>query len=372
MLTPTGVVATNDTHAPLSAERVVELDLASVLNSMAIAVWVVDAAGTIVFANETGLMFHRASSLEELQASGPDSSHLRGVRTEDGTPIPERLMPFNRALAGESVIRVMEVFDHETRGTVVLRTRTTPIRDHAGTIVGAVKIAIDITKEYELASVRDEFIRQAAHELKTPITLIKANAELLTAREQPAPAQLGALIRGVDRIDGIVNSLLDLIDLQGGIFSFSRMPVPLDRVIDGALARLPASVARRVQVSAAPVVVNGDEARLRRVIYALIDNAAKYSPPTEAVGVSVTRENGVAHISVRDHGYGIPEHLQSRVFEKYFRAHAGTERDAGGIGVGLFVAREIVRQHDGRMWFESRENQGTVFHVTMPVHAEAT
>jgi signal transduction histidine kinase len=320
------------------------VDLAAVLNSMVVGVFVTDAAGTVVLVNDA--------------ARTMAGAHPRTIRNEDGTPIGPDELPYRRALKGEAVVLVVEVLDDEARGKVVLRTRTSPIRDADGTIVGTVKVAVDVTREYELAGVRDEFIRQAAHELKTPTAAIKASAELL--------------MRGVDRIDGLVNSLLDLVDLQGGMFSFSRLPVPLQRVIDGALARLPASAARRVHVTAAPAVVRCDEARLRRVIYALVDNALKYSPSTSNVELEVTRADGLARVAVIDHGYGIPADRQPHVFEKYFRAHEGTDRDAGGMGVGLFVARDIVQQHDGRIWFESTVDRGTVFYVELPLVPEAT
>lgn len=348
-----------------------ELKLEAVLNSLTVCVFIVDATGAFVLVNDAALATIGASSLEELQSS-ERPFQFPNVRTEDGALIPHESLPFQRALSGESVVHVLEVLDRGTGGTLVLRSRASPLRNDEGTITGAVKVAIDVTQEYELAKIRDEFIRQAAHELKTPLAAIKANAELLAAGEGRASAQLGALIRGVDRIDGLVSSLLDLADLEGGMFSFSRLPVPLQRVIEGALARLPAGAVRRVKVHATPVVVECDEARMRRALYALIDNAVKYSPPPSTIEISVIRDEKVARVAVRDHGYGIPEDKQPRMFEKYFRAHAGTDRDPGGIGVGLFVAREIIRQHGGRIWFESTENSGTVFYVELPVAEETT
>jgi PAS domain S-box-containing protein len=349
-----------------------ELDMPTVLDAMPVGVYVSDAHGTLIFVNKHALHIAGASSIEEIRAQWPHPFHFPCARTEDGKPIPPNLMPMQRALAGEEVVHETEVFDQESRGTVYVRTRSNPIRAPSGTIIGAIKVVVDITKEHELAEAKDEFIRQAAHELKTPIAVIKATAESLVTTEQPAAVYLGALIRGVDRMDSLIASLLDLADLEGGIFSFSRFPVALEGVVEASLTRLSSGAARRVQVTAEHCMVEADEIRLRRAIYALVDNALKYSPPNTSVHIAVTREQEVARIAIRDHGFGIPPDKQSHIFEKYYRAHLGTERDAGGIGVGLFVAREIIQQHHGRIWFDSTENRGSVFYIEMPIEAEVT
>jgi len=348
-----------------------ELEMAAVLDAMPVGVYVCSGDGTLVFVNKVALRISGVASLEELLAMAAQRYPSGTLRTVDGKTIPDKLMPLQRALNGEEFVYEMEVVDHGTRGTIVLRTHSAPIRDRDGAIIGAVKVAVDVTREHELARVKDEFIRQAAHELKTPIAVIKATAETLATEEQPATASLAALIRGVDRIDGLVSSLLDLADLEGGLFSFSRYPVPLERAITEAIGRFPINAARRVHVISTPLVVKCDEARVRRAIYAVIHNAIKYSPPTSTVEVTLTREQTNARIAVRDHGFGIPADKQAHVFEKYFRAHSGTSRDAGGIGVGLYVAREIIRQHGGRIWFDSTENRGSVFCIEMPID-EAT
>lgn len=350
-----------------------ELDLRALLNSLAVGVYVCDSRGEPVFVNDAALhMFGLTSFDELLPPSRHPFDHLE-MRSEDGAVIPPERMPLERALTGEEVVFVTEVYDHVTRGTVVLRTRTTPLRDSTNAIIGAVKVSVDVTKEHELAKVKDDFIRQAAHELKTPIAVIKANAEAaLTAGAAPSRQQLQGVVRGVDRMDALINSLLDLLDLQGGLFSFTRFSVPLERVVTGAIQRLSEKTAGRVRVVAsAPMRVQCDEARLRRAVYSIIDNALKYSPSNEIVEIALTEEAGAARVAIRDHGFGIPADKRPRIFEKFFRAHAGTPADAGGIGVGLFVAREIVHQHGGRLWFESPDDGGTVFYLELPIDEEA-
>jgi signal transduction histidine kinase len=159
-------------------------------------------------------------------------------------------------------------------------------------------------------------------------------------------------------------------EIQGRLFSYSRLPVRLDELIGEALRRLPARSAARVHVTASsPIQIRGDQRRIRQALSSLLDNALKYSPKDSAVEVSLDGRDGVALFSIRDRGLGIPVEAQDRVFEKFFRAHAGRPNDAGGIGVGLFIAREIVTQHGGRVWFDTVEGRGTVFYVELPVDA---
>jgi signal transduction histidine kinase len=348
------------------------MDLDRVLEGMAVGVFVCDATGKLIAVNAAGLRIAGARDLAEIASHAPDPFHLRSARREDGTPIPPECMPMPRALAGEAIVSEMEIFDDDARGRVVLRTRTAPIRDRGGAIIGAVKVAIDVSREHELQRVKEEFIRVAAHELKTPVTVIKANAEAALDQWPEAPAALRAILetmnRGADRIDRLVCSLLDMSEFQGGLFSYSRLPVRLDELIGEALQRLPARSAARVHVTASsPIQIRGDQRRIRQALSSLLDNALKYSPRDSAVEVSLDGRDGVALFSIRDRGIGIPVGAQDRVFERFFRAHEGRPNDAGGIGVGLFIAREIVTQHGGRVWFDTVEGQGTVFYVELPV-----
>src|SRR3954468_14860819 len=198
------------------------MDLELVLEGMAVGVFVCDASGKLIAVNAAGLRIAGASNVDAMAGHAPDPFHLRNPRQEDGTPIPRECMPMARALAGESIVNELEIFDDETRGTVVLRTRTAPLRDKSGAIVGAVKVAVDVSREHELERVKEEFIRVAAHELKTPVTVMKANAEAALDQWAEAPAALRGILetinRGADRMDRLVSSLLDMSEFQGGLF----------------------------------------------------------------------------------------------------------------------------------------------------------
>ena len=128
-----------------------------------------------------------------------------------------------------------------------------------------------------------------------------------------------------------------------------------------------AATHRRLVVNApATVVVSADRLRLEQAARRLVDNAIRYSPLGGDVDIDVAPSDNDVMISVRDRGIGIPADQQNRIFELCFRAHAGTTHDVGGLGIGLFMAREITVRHGGAMWFESEEGRGSTFYMRLP------
>jgi PAS domain S-box-containing protein len=353
----------------------IDVGVSVLLDSIAVGVFIVDATGNLVVINEAGLRMVGVSSIEEVRGLH-HLRHFAAFRQEDGTPLPPGFSPLQRALTGENV-DALEVRNEEDGDHIALRCQVNPLRTPDGRIVGAVKVAVDVTREYDLARVKDDFIRTAAHELKTPLAIISANADaaLDAVRRDPVSATraLEGLRRGVDRADRLISSLLDLVDVQGGFFCLSRASVHLDELVLHVISRLPPGAMSRVRlVSMTAADILGDEQRLKRVVQAVVDNALKYSPKTTTVEIAVQLAGDSAEISIRDHGLGIPLDKRSRIFEKYFRAHVGMPDDAGGLGVGLFVAREIIVQHGGRIWFEDADGNGTRFFIQLPLDRKPT
>jgi len=128
----------------------------------------------------------------------------------------------------------------------------------------------------------------------------------------------------------------------------------------------PAATHHRLVLNAPePVTVSADLPRLEQAVRRLVDNATRYSPPGD-IEIDVAPSDKYVVISVRDRGIGIPADQQNRIFELFFRAHAGTPHDVGGLGIGLFLAREITIRHGGAMWFESEEGKGSTFYMRLP------
>jgi signal transduction histidine kinase len=239
--------------------------------------------------------------------------------------------------------------------------------DGAGRLV--VAVIRDVSAARRLDELRDDFLATAAHELKTPLSVVKAYAQLMERRGNGDPQALEVIGRQVDRLTRLVQHLLETTRLgldgeerRAEAFDLGRLAA---ETVDGLRAAAPSHDLRLDLSGPAPVVADRD--RISRVLASLLDNAVRFSPAGGAVEVRVTARDGEATVSVRDHGVGIPADRQAHVFQRYYRAHAGTSHDYGGLGLGLETSREIVRRHGGRMWFESEPGAGSTFHFALPL-----
>lgn len=359
--------------AEASQTRAAELQ--GILNNMLDGVFVVDLSGRIILANDAGLQMLGLTSAETLGRDALEVQRLLGMRHLSGREFGDEEQPLIRALSGDTLVLEDAMISSPGSGhTGFLRMNASPIRDDNGKIVGAVTVTRDVTTVMEFEQLKDQFISVAAHELKTPIAVMKgfAQALLRTPETMPAPRRkmLDAIDRGSDRIDRIVKDLLDISRFHAGELDLALESISLPEFLRQAVDRASLSAAKKHHVvldGLVPAVVMGDRDRLEQVVVNLVDNAMKYSPAGGEVLVGVAVEGDEAVVRVSDHGVGIPAGKQGRIFERFYRAHTGTAHDYGGMGVGLYISREIVGRHGGRMWFESREGEGSVFSFSLPL-----
>jgi signal transduction histidine kinase len=222
---------------------------------------------------------------------------------------------------------------------------------------------------------KDDFISAAAHDLKTPLTTLVAQAQFLERRAetQPsAPADLSGIRRMVleaKRLSTLVGELLDAARLEQGKLVGEREPVDLVALARDVVGR-DGLQGRRVTVSAGePVVGSYDVRRIAQVFENLVENAVKYSPEGTEVRIAVAQHDGHALIDVIDEGIGIPPDDVPHVFERFHRASNVDDRRFAGMGLGLFICNGIVEQHGGEIWVESRVGAGSTFHVSLPAEA---
>jgi len=346
--------------------------LESIHSSMLDGVVVCDARGTITHVNDAS---GRLSGLDRKLLVGRSLDEYAALvdrhRMEGGEPMRGADLPIGRALAGETVVNAAS-WSTRTGHKTVMRCNAAPIRDAEGRISGAVAVQRDVSDIIELDTMRDQFIRVAAHELKTPVAIMKGYAEMLlrSSGELPGPLRVGAqaIERGAKRIDRLVGDLLGVSQLLMGCLELRRERVELSELVDVVARQVAATTTKHhIRIDSEPVVVFADHVRLSQVIDTLLDNAIRYSPRGGDIEISVAvRDNG-ALVCVRDHGVGIPRQKQDRIFERFYRAHTDTPHDYGGMGVGLYIAREVITQHGGKMWFTSEEGSGSEFCFSLPV-----
>src|SRR5437763_2294164 len=360
----------------VAARRAAELD--AVLDNMIEGVFACDKTGAVTHMNAAGLRLLELSSAGAVSRAPMEAAGggLAPVHP-DGRPFSPAELPLLRALAGEVIVEEDGVLENPgSHRPVFLRSSAAPIRDATGAIAGAVAVARDVTEVAEFDRLKDEFIRVAAHELKTPVAILKGYARTLMRTDQTLPVRsrrmLEAIDRGAERINGVVEDLLDISLARLDTLHLSPVPLDLDELVRATVADVGTSELHRVVIrreDPAPLTVRADSARTRQALRNLLSNALKYSPAggTIEVVLSADRERAEAQASVRDYGVGIPAQRQGGIFRLFYRAHTDTPYDYGGMGVGLYMAKELIKRQGGRIWFESREGEGSIFSFTVPL-----
>jgi len=228
-----------------------------------------------------------------------------------------------------------------------------------------------------LDTAKSEFISVAAHQLRTPLSALKWILYMLRNNEIANPDQqfefLDKAIQSNERMIDLVNDLLEVDHIESGKDQFIFTSVNMKSLVGAISSELQTLVEKRgVHFKAeieADAIVNGDVNKLRAVFQNLIENAIKYTPSGGSVGVTSVKEGDAIRILVTDSGIGIPMDQYYRIFSKFFRASNAMKVDTVGSGLGLFIAKEIVVRHGGKIWFESKIGDGTVFFVELPLNS---
>jgi signal transduction histidine kinase len=221
---------------------------------------------------------------------------------------------------------------------------------------------------------KDEFIAIASHELRTPVTSIKAYSELIIemlgeddqSNVQNLASKLGLQ---VNRLTQLVSDLLDTTRLTSGHLSLSKIELDVNEVIKEcreSLEEVTATHLVRVQTGDVPHIY-ADKQRILQVLTNLVSNAIKYSPKGSEVTISTERQDGSVLISVEDSGIGISADSQKMLFEKFSRAGNETINSLPGIGLGLYITSQIVKMHGGTITVDSKEGRGSRFTLSLPV-----
>lgn len=355
----------------------------TVLASIVDGVWVLDREERVTFANEGARRLFGVASAEEMLRPCKDYLELAEILDMAERPIPVEEFPPCRALRGEEVNNLgMQLVSRASRSRRFVRMSSAPILDESGEVVGGVAVATDVTEGVEFDRLKDQFIRVAAHELKTPVAIMKGYAQLALrtgAAESPTQLErLRAIDRGADRIDRIIQDLLGVSQIYAEGFRLDTKRIDLHELAVGLIGEAARGAPERPIdfVATGPAPMLADPERIAFVLRSLIDNALRYSPEGSPIEIRMdsshdgnggARPQGVVTVAVADRGVGIPAVQQKHVFEPFFRAHTDTPHDHGGMGVGLFTSREIIRQHGGTIWFESAEGAGSTFYFQLPL-----
>jgi two-component system CheB/CheR fusion protein len=232
----------------------------------------------------------------------------------------------------------------------------------------------DITDRKQLEQQKDDFIGIASHELKTPVTSIKAYAEVLQLKfmqlKDKDSAQLAKKMeKQVDRLTFLINDLLDITKISEG-----QLQLNLSSFDINALVREKSEEIQRIATGhkiilklGRPRKVWGDKERTGQVVLNILSNAVKYSPKGKRVIISTEADKENVTVSIQDFGVGIDMELRKKIFDRFFRLNDEQHKNFPGMGLGLYIAAELIRKQDGKIWVNSTKGKGSTFHFTLPV-----
>ena len=279
--------------------------------------------------------------------------------------------PELRDLLEASVIRP------EARREVTVGDRELQVRTKRGTEGGSVVLLVDITEIRRLEAVRSDFVANASHELKTPLTVIRAAAETILDEELPTELRhrwLRSIEGNTVRLQRLVDDLLDLSRYESGAWSPERKPFSADRVAWSAWQELESEATRRGVDFRIPGSGEGlgDEAAVYQIFRNLFENALRYVPEgTGRITVEFEAVGDHLVVAVKDNGAGIPAAALPRIFERFYRVDAARPREEGGTGLGLAIVRHLVSSMGGDVAAESTWGSGTTVTFTVPLHKVA-
>ncbi|HEX8038355.1 MAG TPA: CheR family methyltransferase [Chryseosolibacter sp.] len=330
-----------------------------------VMIWMADPDQKITFLNKTWLSYTGKKPEEEL-----GEGWLADIHPEDKNLF---LDVYQRSFRDHRDFKIdyrLRRHDGEYRWIMTHGIPRFTGDDH---FVGFIGTCIDINDRIDLERQKDDFMSIASHELKTPVTSIKAYAQILhdkfrKANDDVSANMLERLDLQIDKLTGLINTLLDVTKVQSGRMDFAEELFDIEEFVrevsDEMQATLPThKIIRHVKTEGK---VYGDRARIAQVLNNLISNAAKYSPGSSDVIVEASRDGNEYVFSVQDFGIGIPKDMQDKIFGRFFRVSESSGNRVSGLGLGLFISSQIVRQHGGNLWLESQPGKGSKFFFSLP------
>jgi PAS domain S-box-containing protein len=345
--------------------------------------------------------------IEQLRQEPTDSStaygYLRVIHTGQSELIPDiasRVLATSAqdgvylqqltALGAHSLICVPLVRRGRTMGTLTFITTISKRRytpedlTLAEELAHRCAIALDNAQFYrqaqEAIQLRDSFLSVASHELKTPLTSLLGNAQLLKRRmardgafSQAYTHAIEVIVDQANRLNRMITALLDISRIQTGQLAIERRPMDICSLVHRIVAEVQPTLDKHTVVYHAPegvLLIDGDELRLEQVMQNLLGNAIKYSPSGGAVVIRIEQQEGEISVAVSDQGIGIPEHELPNLFQRFYRASNADAQYMSGMGIGLFVVKEIVTLHNGWITVASNEGEGSRFTIWLPLYEE--
>jgi PAS domain S-box-containing protein len=297
------------------------------------------------------------------------------ARNDDGDPYEMLERPVSQAfLTGQPVSSKTQYLTKSGKLVPVAITVSPILLE--GKPVGAIEVFRDITQEHEIDRMKSEFISIASHQLRTPLTAIKTYSHLLASGYKGNLSNdqhefMDIILSSIDRMNDLINTLLDISRIEEGILSTTSQATPLDDLVEELITEVHSMAEAKntkinFQLKGNNFILTTDPMLLKELVANLVTNAVKYTPVGGKVDVKVEEKSDVIVLTVKDNGYGIPRSQQQRVFTKFFRGDNVVTIDPTGTGLGLYLVRRIADNLGGKVWFKSDEGKGSTFYISLP------
>lgn len=241
-----------------------------------------------------------------------------------------------------------------------------------GERTGTIFVHRDITREHEVDKMKSELVSTVSHELRTPLSSVLGFTELLLNKELKPDKQvryLKTIYKEAMRLTNLINDFLDLQRMESGDQVYRMDKLSMNELVIEAAEKFRTQSTHSIVLvdDASDVKVEGDRERLAQVLMNLIGNAIKFSPEGGNVNICMKNSSNNLRVSIQDEGIGIPAEDIPKLFSKFQRIDNSSRRKIGGTGLGLAICQEIIVKHDGKIWIESLEGQGTTIHFELPL-----
>jgi PAS domain S-box-containing protein len=327
---------------------------------------VIDTAGEIVLINPAAMRL--------LGINGEDMPKDVGVIEREVPPLHDVFQNADQQLTEE-----IEVSQSARAALRVLKATSVPLRDEQGDLLGKVTVFQDVTSIKEVDRLKSEFVLQVSHELRTPLTSIKGSIDNLRdciagplSRKQTE--YLDLMSKSSDELVKLINDLLEISSLESGDVKLIPETVVLQDLIAGIVDKYrPLAERKRLDLHMEKFEgesrVHGDAVKLEQAIGHIVDNAVKFTAPGGAITVTLYQNRRFIKGSIRDTGMGIPLDEQWTIFDRFYRVSQGSSSIEKGTGLGLYIAKNVIEMHGGRIRVSSEVGKGSEFSFTLPMKA---
>ena len=362
------VARANEELEDIVRERTRDLSLSreyfkSLADNIPVIVWTTQADGSPDYFNKkwfeyTGISFEESRGAGSRQVFHPD----------DFAPMAKA---WTDAVTSQTTFqfeyRIKRAANGEYRWHLA---KAEPLRDENGILMGWFGTSTDIEGQKKEMEKKDEFIGVASHELKTPLTSLKGYIQLIRQIRLPDPAGLyiEKANSSLNKLQHLINDLLDVSRIQAGKLKFDTTVFDLSALlhlwVDNSRHMHPShDIKKELDEN---IFINGNEERLEQVVMNLINNAVKYSPGNKNIIIRATKDDAAAMVSVTDFGIGLSAEDQAKVFDRFYQV-ASNGSNLSGLGMGLYISSEIIREHQGTLSVKSKLNKGATFSISLPL-----